>query len=170
MKLKIATNSTKKLCGITNAFSRFFGIQETEIEVSHQSVDSGVPNQPFNEETYQGALNRVQALLNSEDSCNYDYYVACEAGIEKFMGLYFNVQVVCIYEKKTNKFFYGKSSGWQIPSEAIEIIKQTNLDDYLKNNGITEIRQLLGNSRAELVSQATQVALASAKLQKSKTN
>ena len=165
MRIKIASNSVDKINGIKHAIARFYEIPETELEVSHQKTSSDVPDQPFDEETYLGALNRVNNLISSEEKI--DFYVSCEAGIETFLGKYFNVQVACIYDTKTQKYYFGKSAGWQIPSEDIEIIKKSNLDSYLRNRkGITNIKQLLGedSSREELVTQATHMALASQEL------
>ena len=163
MTLGIATNSIEKINGIKIAFSRFFGIPEIEIRLLHKSVESGVPEQPFNEEIYSGAKNRVNSLIASE---NTDFYISCEAGIEEFMGNFFNVQVVCIFEKKTQKYVFGKSAGWQIPSKDIEIIKKSNLDSYLRGKGVTCIQEVLGSeySRANVIAQATEHALAASKM------
>lgn len=162
MKLKIASNSIDKINGIKMAVSRFFNVNETELEIFHQSVDSGVPEQPFDEETYLGAKNRVKALLNSEDET--DLYISCEAGIEEFSGIFFNVQVVCIFDKKTQRYSFGKSTGWMIPTEDIDTIRKTSIDKYLKSRGITCLEDLLGYSRAEEISRATKCALSSLKL------
>ena len=99
---------------------------------------------------------------SSEDT-DADYYVSCEAGIESCMGIYFNVQVVCIFDKEARKFVFGKSAGWQVPTEDIEVIKEINLDSYLRRKGISKIEELLGTeySRADAVAQAAEFALAS---------
>ena len=164
MRLKIATDSSDKIRGIRVAFSRFFQIEEIDIEVIHQKVSSGVPEQPFDEETYCGALNRVNAIINSEDVANF--YISCEAGIEEFMGIYLNVQVVCIFDTNSQSYIFGKSAGWQIPSKDIEVIKESNLDNYLRNKGVSSIEEILGAdySRANAVAQATEFALASLNL------
>lgn len=46
------------------------------------------------------------------------------------------------------------------------MIKNSNLDNYLKNKGITSIEQLLGSnfSREKAIAEATELALASKKL------
>lgn len=162
MKVAIATDSFEKIRGIKLAFSRFFNLKDTEVEIFHQAVESGVPEQPFDEKTYLGAQNRVKALISSED-IDADYYVSCEAGIESCMGIYFNVQVVCIFDRNAQEYVFGKSAGWQIPSEDIEVIKEINLDSYLRRKGITKIEELLGPkySRANAVDQAAEFALAS---------
>lgn len=135
-----------------------FHVEKTEIEVFHHYAESGVSEQPVGGETYQGAKRRVDSLMGE----NADFYASCEAGIEEFMGLWFNVQVVCIYDTKAQKYFFGKSAGWQIPSEAIDMVKRHNLDTYLRNQGISCIEELLGTdySRAEAVKQAAELALA----------
>ena len=163
MKVAIATSSAQKIAGIKEAMCRFF---DTEIEFVSKSSESGVPNQPFGEETYIGAFNRIQSIRL--ELPNMDFYVSCEAGIEKAFSQYFNVQVVCIYESKSKNLLWGKSSGWMIPSEDIETIKKETLDKYLIGKGINTIEDLLGtnNSRRAAVAQATELALASKKLQR----
>ncbi len=164
LKVAIATRSSEKIDGIKKAFSRFFNLKESEIEFYSMSISSGVPSQPFEDETYQGALNRVTSIR--EKFPEMDLYVSCEAGIESSFGQYFNVQAVCIFDNKSKKYFWGKSSGWSIPSEDIEIIKRNTLDTYLREKGISCIEELLGtsNSRSSAVAQATELALASGKL------
>lgn len=162
MKIAIATNSVDKINGIKIAFSRFFKIEETEIEIIHRSVDSGVSEQPFDEETYRGAINRCERILEEKA----DYYISCEAGIEKFWEIYFNVQVVCIFDNMSQSFSFGKSSGWQIPYRDIEKIRKSNLDSYLREKGFSSLEDVLGKgySRTNAVAEATEHALASKKL------
>ncbi len=162
MKIAIATNSVDKINGIKIAFSRFFNIKETEIEIVHRSVDSGVSEQPFNEEVYRGAINRCESIL-TEDA---DFYASCEAGIEAFWEIYFNVQIVCIFDKRTQSFSLGKSSGWQIPYRDIEKIREINLDKYLREKGFNSLEDILGKgySRCNAIAQATEHALASKKI------
>lgn len=158
MIIAIATNSMDKIDGITMAFKRFFQIGDAELGVVHCSVDSDVPEQPFNDETYLGAVNRVNYLI---PSIYADYYVSCEAGIECFLDNYFNVQVICIYDNKNKKYYYGKSSGWQVPTTDITEVKSIGLDKYLRNKGYTCLEDVLGldYSRAYTIMQATEHAL-----------
>ena len=163
-KVASATSSPDKIAGVKEAISRFFNMKEAEIEFYSRSIESGVSEQPFGDETYQGALNRVNGV--KKEFPEMDFYIGCEAGIENAFDQYFNVQVVCIFEAKSQIFFWGKSAGWSIPSEDIEIIRKNNLDTYLRRKGITSIEELLGtsNSRRSAVAQATELALASGKL------
>ena len=162
MKVAIATSSPQKIAGIIDAIFRFFKLKESEVEIYSKAIDSGVSEQPFGDETYQGALNRLRGLKNVFP--NMDIYVSCEAGIENTFGQYFNVQVVCV--EINSQIYWGKSSGWSIPSQDIEIIKKINLDKYLRGKGITCIEELLGpsHSRTRAIAQATELALASGNL------
>ena len=125
MRVGIATDSAEKIRGIKSAFSRFFKIDDTEIEFFHQKVNSGVSKQPFNEETYEGAFNRVNTLIEKSEKA--DFFISCEAGIEELFGKYFNVQVICIFDFQKQRYLWSKSSGWQIPSADIEIIRNSDL-------------------------------------------
>ena len=165
IKVAIATNSSEKINGVKEAFYQFFRMKESKIDFYSKSMKSGVSEQPFEDETYQGALNRVNQA--KKEFPEMDFYISCEAGIESAFGQYFNVQVVCILESKSQMLFWGKSSGWSIPSKDIEEIRNNNLDTYLRGKGLTSIEELLGpsNSRRAAVAQATVLALASGRLQ-----
>ena len=162
MKVAIATKSPDKIAGIQEAIFRFFNLEESEVEFFSKPVESGVSDQPFDAETYQGALNRATGI--QEQLPGMDYYISCEAGIECIFNQYFNVQVVCI--KSNTETLWGKSSGWTVPSEDIEIIRKENLDTYLRGKGMTCLEDLLGPSysRSAAVADATWMALASGKL------
>lgn len=163
MKVAIATKSPDKISGIKETILRFFNLEENEVEFFSSLVESGVSEQPFDSETYQGALNRATFIQNKIPGM--DYYISCEAGIENVFGEYYNIQIVCILTSNI-KPLWGKSSGWTIPSEDIDIIRNNNLDIYLKSRGITSLEELLGPSysRSAAVADATWMALASGKL------
>ena len=166
LKVAIATSSSEKINGIIEAISRTFNIEKSEIEFYFKATESGVPEQPMREETYIGAFNRVEKIQS--DFPQMDFYISCEAGIENVLDLYFNVQVVCIFDTKLKKCLWGKSSGWLIPTEDIEKIKNHTLDSYLRGKGINSIEELLGTSHSRKISvmQATELALAYRNLMK----
>lgn len=166
LRIGIATTSEAKIYGIKAAFEHFF--PDTKIEVYPKKTSSGVSDQPFGQETSKGALNRLSNLkdiLQNED-ISVDYYVSCEAGIDdqSIPGEYFSEQVVCAYSKKTRKVFWGKSSSWSIPSEDIQEIVDTDLDEYLKRRGCTGLQDV-GNgkyiTRSTAVEEGVKATLAS---------
>lgn len=166
LRIGIATTSEAKIEGIKAAFKHFF--PESKIEVYPKKTKSGVDDQPFGKETSKGALNRLNNLTNilKEENISVDYYVSCEAGIdnESIPGEYFSEQVVCIYSKECKKSFFGKSSSWSIPSQDIQEIIDTDLDQYLRKRGCTGLQDV-GNgkyiTRSTAVKEGVEAALAS---------
>lgn len=166
IKVAIATKSAEKIAGIKEAMYRIYKAKQ-EIQFYYKAVESGVSIQPFGEETYLGAINRLHKI--KKEFPEMDYYVSCEAGIEETFGQFFNVQVVCV-ETRDRKTLWGKSAGLSIPPEHIEKIKAGTLDSYLRGKGISKIEEITGMSRREFITQATELALASEKLQRSRNN
>lgn len=166
LRIGIATMSDAKINGIKAAFEHFF--PEMKIEVYPKKTKSGVDEQPFGRNTSKGALNRLNNLRDilSNEDISIDYYVSCEAGIdnESIPGEYFSEQVVCIYSKSSRKSFLGKSSSWTIPSEDIQEIIDTDLDQYLRKRGCTGLQDV-GNgkyiTRSTAVEEGVKAALAS---------
>lgn len=175
----IATTSKDKIEGITKAYIHYFPKDNYEIKIYSGKAKSDVPDQPFGNDTYQGAYNRINNIkekckeLLKEKEINIDYYVSCEAGIDdtnkvivdgKLKTLYASEQIVCIYNSKQDMYSFGKSSSWTIPEEDIEEIKRSNLDQYLKNkgcNGLNDIGDGKYISRENAIVEATKSAIAS---------
>ena len=86
--LVIATTSQDKIEGIKTAFLNYFPADEYEITIYSGKTDSGVSEQPFGNETYQGAYNRINNMRKQynkffdSQGINVNYYVSCEAGID----------------------------------------------------------------------------------------
>ena len=177
--LAIATTSKDKIDGIRRAFIQYFPEKEFEIKIYSSKTESNVPDQPFGNDTYQGAYNRINNMrkkykeILKEQGIDVDYYVSCEAGIDdtnkavvdgKITTIYASEQVVCIYNSEQNSYSFGKSSSWTIPEKDIEEIKNTNLDQYLRKRGCTGLQDV-GNgkygTRADAVMEGTKSAIAS---------
>lgn len=81
-------------------------------------AESGVPEQPREDETLQGAKNRAKAAIGG---C--DLSVGIEAGVyEREDGLY-DVQNCAILDK-SGKFTYGTGSGFRYPDEIAELVRK----------------------------------------------
>lgn len=143
----IATTSEDKIEGIREAFTIFFQNEEYEIKIYSSKVDSNVSEQPFGNDTYQGAYNRIENARKKyreplkEQGITANYYVSCEAGIDdtnrivingESKTIYASEQIVCIYNVGKDSYSFGKSSSWTIPEKDIEIIKDEGLDQYLR--------------------------------------
>ena len=73
-----ATTNPAKIQAILQAFDEIFG--EGSCHIESVSVESGVPEQPFGEETRAGARNRVANARIAQPHA--DFWVAIEAGID----------------------------------------------------------------------------------------
>lgn len=78
MKIIVASKNPVKVNAMRQAFQPMYEAPSVE----GVSIDSGVSDQPFgSDETYQGALNRVNAARVEYPSA--DYWVGIEGGIER---------------------------------------------------------------------------------------
>ena len=121
----IATLSNDKIEGIKDAFSEYFPKEEFEIKIFSSKTGSGVLEQPFGNDTYEGAYNRINNVkekykdILAERKIKVDYYVSCEAGIDNtnqiiikgtVTPLYASEQVVCIYNPEKDSYSFGKNN------------------------------------------------------------
>ena len=180
MTIVIATESDAKIEGIKNAICKFYPNEEYDLKIYSGKTESGVDDQPFGNDTAQGAINRITNAMEkykvalNEQNILVDYYISCEAGIDDTnriqIGdtdetLYASEQVVCIYKPSSDIYSFGKSSAWFLPKEVIDEIRKSNLDIYLRSLGCTGLQDI-GNAsnyitRSEAIEQATASALAS---------
>lgn len=162
LKIGIATTSSEKIEGIVKAISEIFRVTFEEMDVHCAAVESKVASQPFDEDTYKGAENRIREIERIFPGMHV--YISCEAGIETAYDKYFNVHIVCVKEETSQTLLFGKSSSWEVPSEDIEIVKKIGLDHYLRCKGVTAIEELVGKPRSAFVAEATAMALSSKKV------
>ena len=124
MKFVIGTNNQVKIEAISKVIKDV--IESSEYDVEGYDVPSGVPVTPFNEQTVEGARNRVTALHKM--SLAADYYVGLESGIvERYGNLY--EEAWCVIKSK-NKTVSGYSSGLRLPDYIVKRMKAENLQHY----------------------------------------
>ena len=73
----IASKNPVKVAVAKQAFSSVY--PEVEFEFKSVQSESGVPEQPMNEETEQGALNRLHYVRRRH--CDADYWISQEGGL-----------------------------------------------------------------------------------------
>lgn len=179
----IATTSEDKIEGIKEAFLEYFPKEQFEIKIYSSKTESGVPEQPFGNDTYQGAYNRINNVKEKYETqlkkqeIVVDYYVSCEAGIDntnkvfkngQFVPIYVSEQVVCVYNPETDLYSFGKSSSWTIPQEDIKEIENTDLDQYLRKRKCTGLHDVGDGkyiTRKDAVREGTVSAIASSRFQ-----
>lgn len=121
MKILVGSKNPVKIEAVKEAFEKYYN----EVEVIGFSVESKVPTQPFNEETFLGAENRTFKLkdINAQQNLNADYFIGIEGGISKVFNRWFAYGVVCIMDK-TNREGFGTSAHFELPEKIIKEIQK----------------------------------------------
>lgn len=124
MKVLIASKNPAKIQGAKEAFEEYF----EEVCVEGIPTNSDVPEQPVNQQIYEGATNRVKNLKKyaKENGIEADYYIAIESGITNQLGSWIIVNVACI-EGKNGINSIGTSPGFPVPEKYVDEIIQKDL-------------------------------------------
>lgn len=124
MKILMGTKNPGKIEGAKQAFEKYFD----DVEIEGVSVASEVSDQPFDEEIFKGAKNRIKNLKEYAKNNNLeaDFYIASEAGITNLLGDWIDINMAVI-ENAEGIQSMGTSQGFPIPDKYIEEIKETEL-------------------------------------------
>ena len=131
MKVLIATQNKGKVEGAKRAFEKYFN----DVEIIGISAPSDVSEQPVNEETWQGAKNRVKNLkiLAKENNVDADYFVSIESGMLNSLGSWMIVNIAVV-EDKTGVQSVSCSPGFPVPERLVEKIKEIGLGQVMDNH------------------------------------
>ena len=134
MKILVGSKNPVKLNAVEEAFSLYFD----SLEIVGLSVNSDVPDQPINEETYVGAENRANHLrqINIKQSLNAEYFVGIEGGIQQTYNKWFAFGCMCIINK-SGKISFGTSAHFELPEVVIKQLLDRKelghvMDDIMK--------------------------------------
>lgn len=122
----IGTSNQGKIESVKRAFSKYF----TEVEVIGVNVNTGVKEQPIEEETKEGAYNRLKNIKQYclENQIDSDFYASIEAGVIELYGSYFNINIAVISDN-TSKVSYGLSPAFPVPEKYLNTIKEKGLGE-----------------------------------------
>ena len=103
-----------KVEAVRSVMERIFG----SVRVTGMETPSGVPDQPHEAETRQGAINRARAAIG-----DHDLSVGIEAGVfEKEDGLY-DYQFCAILDR-SGKLTVGTGSGFMYPPSVADLVRK----------------------------------------------
>ncbi len=124
MKVLIGTKNPGKIKGALEALEGYF----KDIDIEGVSAASNVSEQPVNDETYQGALNRVKNTIKyaKEHNIDADLFMAVESGLVYNFGHWFITNVSVISDKNGN-FSFGTSASFPVPEKYVKDIKEKTL-------------------------------------------
>lgn len=128
MHVLIGTKNQGKIEGAKKALEHYF----ENVEIKGVSVESDVPEQPRNEEIYQGAKNRVRNLKKyaSENNIKTDLFLAIESGINNSLGRWM-ITNIAVIEDNTDFESYGTSPSFPVPDRYVKKIIETDLSQVM---------------------------------------
>ncbi|MCQ2070438.1 MAG: inosine/xanthosine triphosphatase [archaeon] len=114
MDIAVGSANHVKVEAVRCVMERIYG----EVRVTGFEVDSGVPPQPFEGQTRQGAINRAKAVLEG-----HDLAVGIEAGVfEKEEGLY-DYQYCAVLDSG-GRLTVGTGSGFMYPPPVVDLVRK----------------------------------------------
>ena len=125
-----------KVEAVRSVMERIFG----EVRITAVDAPSGVPPQPFEEQTHQGSLNRARAALG-----DHDMAVGIEAGVFEMLDGLYDIQHCSIVSSDGRETF-GQGSGFRYPDcIADEVRNGLSVGDAVKKiYGDTDIGRRQG--------------------------
>jgi non-canonical (house-cleaning) NTP pyrophosphatase len=109
MKIISGTESSLKLAVITEFLKSNYNFK---VDLICTNADSGVPETPYADDTYKGAINRAQFCFDKFKDPSA-MYIGIESGLERKLESYFEFCVCCIFFK--GSYYYGISSEMMLP-------------------------------------------------------
>ena len=113
--LEIAVGSANqvKVAAVRAIMEKIYG----NVKVIPVEVSSGVPPQPFGEQTHQGSENRARAALG-----DHDMAVGIEAGVFEMLDGLYDIQH-CTIITKDGRITYGHGMGFRYPDRIAELVR-----------------------------------------------
>lgn len=112
MHVAVGSANSVKVEAVRSVMERVYG----DVRVTGYDVDSGVPPQPFGDQTHQGAVNRARACIDG-----HDLAVGIEAGVFDILDGLYDIQHCCIVSKDGRET-YGQGPGFRYPDTIADLV------------------------------------------------
>lgn len=113
MDIAVGSANRVKVAAVRSVMERVYG----DVRITAVNVPSGVPPQPFGEQTHMGAVNRARAALG-----NHDMAVGIEAGVFEMLDGLYDIQH-CAIVSRDGKETYGQGSGFRYPDRIAGLVR-----------------------------------------------
>lgn len=127
MKVLVGSQNPVKIESVKEAFLKYF----EDVEVIGIKVDSKVPSQPVNNQTFEGARNRALELkkINQEKNIGAKFFVGIEGGIIEIFSRWFAFGGMCIIDDG-GRVGFGTSPHFELPDDiAKKLLSGVELGD-----------------------------------------
>ena len=103
-----------KIEAVRTVMERIYG----QVRIFATDAPSEVPEQPFGEQTPEGAKNRARNAIN-----DHTLSVGIEAGVFEMFGTLYDFQYCAILDRE-GRFTIGTGSGFRYPDEVVELVRK----------------------------------------------
>ena len=103
-----------KIEAVRAVMERIYG----QVRIFASDAPSGVPEQPFGEQTPEGAKNRARNAING-----HTLSVGIEAGVFEMFGTLYDFQYCAILDKD-GRYTIGTGSGFRYPDKVVEEVRK----------------------------------------------
>ena len=103
-----------KVEAVRSVMERIFG----QVRIFAYDVSSDVPEQPFGEQTPEGAKNRAKAAIH-----DHTLSVGIEAGVFEMFGTLYDFQYCAILDKE-GRYTIGTGSGFRYPDAVVGLVRK----------------------------------------------
>ena len=123
MKCIIGSVSERKINTVKKIFREY--VRNADIDVQGYATVSGVPDTPWDIETFQGAYHR--AMHSKANIFDAQYYIGLESGlVERFGHIY--EEAWCAVVTAEGKEFFGYSSGLKVPDYVLRRMDELKME------------------------------------------
>ena len=125
LRVNVGSENPNKIGAVKNVLSMFY----ERLEVNGIKVDTGVPEQPFNDDTVKGAINRAKNAIGDAD-----LGIGIEAGLiwNDVAKRYFDVQYCAIIDRR-GWITIGHGPGFYYPENVMEFVRKgMSIGDAMK--------------------------------------
>ena len=114
MDIAVGSANRVKVEAVRDVMESIYG----SVRIYAEDVRSGVPEQPFGDETHQGAVNRAKAAIGDRDLS-----VGIEAGVFEMYGELIDIQHCAILDKE-GRITIGMGSGFAYPPAISKLVRE----------------------------------------------
>ncbi|MBO7351745.1 MAG: inosine/xanthosine triphosphatase [Candidatus Methanomethylophilaceae archaeon] len=112
--IAVGSANPVKVAAVRSIMERIYG----EVRITGIDVPSGVPPQPFGDQTHQGSVNRAKAALG-----DHNMAVGIEAGVFEMLDGLYDIQH-CTVITRDGRMTFGQGSGFRYPDSIADLVRK----------------------------------------------
>jgi len=123
MKIIVGSASQRKIDTVKKVFNEI--VKSADLCVAGFAAKSGVPETPYDRQTFDGAKNRATEARQA--SPEVDFSIGLESGLAERYGHIYEEAWSCLIAKDGKEYF-GYSSGLKVPDYVLKKMNDLNIE------------------------------------------